>query len=124
MLTSLDRLNSKILPEPNSGCWLWTGCQCHDGYPQTREPETQKKVYAHRLIYELARGIIPKDHDLDHTCFVRSCVNPDHLRPLHYSINRGLNQTPRIKMSADERRRRDAERHRTARKGKCHALAS
>lgn len=34
----------------------------------------------HRLAYEVSRGEIPEGHDVDHTCFVRHCVNPAHLR--------------------------------------------
>ena len=28
----LDRLFSKVIPEPNSGCWLWTGFVGSRGY--------------------------------------------------------------------------------------------
>ncbi|KKL25993.1 hypothetical protein LCGC14_2399770, partial [marine sediment metagenome] len=26
-----QRIADKIVPEPNSGCWLWTGCEVRAG---------------------------------------------------------------------------------------------
>jgi hypothetical protein len=114
MPTPLERLNRKIIPEPNTGCWLWLGCLCHDGYPQTRWPVTQKRGYAHRLVYELMVGPIPDSHELDHTCFVRDCVNPDHLRPLTPTENKKYRKVPGV--SKEELVRRGRERARENRK--------
>jgi Zn finger protein HypA/HybF involved in hydrogenase expression len=68
-----ERILDKIEPEPNSGCWLWSGRLNHDGYPLL----SGRRV--HRVIYELLVGPIIKPH-LDHKCRTRSCVNPAHLR--------------------------------------------
>lgn len=35
---------------------------------------------AHRVAWELHNGEIPEGLQLDHTCHVRTCVNPEHLR--------------------------------------------
>lgn len=79
-----ERIQSKIMPEPNSGCWLWTGYVAPNGYGkmQVKLPGggwTTK--YAHREIYKAVKGEIPPGLDIDHRCRQRCCVNPDHLRP-------------------------------------------
>lgn len=69
-------------PEPNSGCWLWSGTCSPGGYAQITHtsPHTGKKAkWAHRLAYEIFKGPIPEDSEIDHRCRVRCCVNPDHL---------------------------------------------
>lgn len=69
------RALDNYIPEPNSGCWLWLGMVNHDGYAML----TGRKR-AHRVMYEREVGPIPKGLQLDHLCFVRSCVNPAHLK--------------------------------------------
>lgn len=85
----IDRLNSRFVPEPNSGCWLWDGAVSHDGYPYLKL--TNKTLYAHRALYELRCEPIPEGLTLDHLCRVRSCVNPAHMQPvtLRENIARG-----------------------------------
>lgn len=70
------RFFEKIMPEPNSGCWLWTACLVK-GYGQFYADG--KRHYAHRMAYQMFRGLIPDGLQLDHLCRVRCCVNPDHL---------------------------------------------
>ena len=36
----------------------------------------------HRHIYENHVGLIPEDHEVDHMCRNRSCINPEHLQTL------------------------------------------
>ena len=73
-MTAEELFWTKVEPEPNSGCWLWTGYTNRDGYGCFR-----RDLLAHRFAYELYRGAIPAGLTLDHTCRVRSCVNPAHL---------------------------------------------
>jgi hypothetical protein len=65
------------MPEPNSGCWLWTGAVSSEGYAVFEV--AGKQVRAHRFSYERYRGKIPGDLTIDHLCRVRCCVNPNHL---------------------------------------------
>jgi hypothetical protein len=91
MKTLMDRLMSKISPEPNSGCWLWLST-CSDGYGQIRKDG--KYVQAHRVAYELIRGPIPIGLELDHLCRVRCCVNPFHLEAVTHPEN--LRRSPLV----------------------------
>jgi hypothetical protein len=62
------------IPEPNTGCWLWTrGCSA-DGYGTGNRSQ-----YAHRWSYELANGPIPAGMYVLHRCDTPACVNPGHL---------------------------------------------
>jgi hypothetical protein len=75
----------RISPEPNSGCWLWTGSVNKAGYGLFWTGAAQR--LAHRCSYELHVGPIPAGLTLDHLCRVRCCVNPDHLEPVTQGDN-------------------------------------
>jgi len=78
-----DNMLRRIEPEPMSGCWLWSGPLDAYGYASVSEKRASGKwttTKAHRLIYKMLVGPITKP-TLDHLCRIRSCVNPDHLRP-------------------------------------------
>ena len=72
--------------EPTGFCWLWTSYCMKNGYGQTSKG-AGKKVYPHRVAYELLVGQIPEGLVLDHLCRVRNCVNPDHLEPVTSAEN-------------------------------------
>lgn len=90
-MTEEERFAAFVSPEPNSGCWLWMGCDDGNGYGMFR-PFRRRMVKAHRFSYALHCGPIPADKILDHLCRVRCCVNPKHLEPVSYQENaqRGL----------------------------------
>lgn len=75
-----DRFMAKVSPEPNSGCWLWMGCDAGEGYGKFFYNGRARK--AHRAAYELLVGEIPPGLQIDHLCRNPSCVNPDHLEPV------------------------------------------
>lgn len=85
-----DRFWSKVIPEPNSGCWLWLGAGS-GGYGHTWAVGGRKWL-AHRLAFEVLVGPVPKGLDLDHLCRNRGCCNPAHLEPVTHRENarRGL----------------------------------
>lgn len=95
--TFLQRMH----PEPNSGCWLWSGMLDRHGYG--RFHSEKGGVFAHRWAYQHFKGEIPKGLVLDHLCRVPCCVNPDHLEPVTIgeNVRRGnAGVHHRIKMKA------------------------
>src|SRR5216683_6645346 len=73
-----ERFEEKYIPEPNSGCWLWTAAILSHGYGIISVTRCKFEL-AHRVSYELHKGKIPYGLEIDHLCKVRCCVNPDHL---------------------------------------------
>ena len=71
-------------PIPETGCivFLWSANRkyANGGDDYVRVNWEGKRVLAHRLSWEQERGAVPTGLVLDHTCRVRSCINPDHLR--------------------------------------------
>ena len=80
-----ERLARNSIPEPNTGCILWTAVCDRGGYARMSLGRTMAS--AHRVAYELANGPIPEGLDIDHKCRVRSCVNPEHLEPVSHREN-------------------------------------
>jgi hypothetical protein len=72
------RFESKFIPEPFSGCWLWITGLFSTGYGQFYYIG-EKNSHAHRVAWTLYRGEIPKGLQVLHLCDTRCCVNPDHL---------------------------------------------
>lgn len=80
-----DRFYEKMIPEPNSGCWLWLAGADQYGYGKFHL--NGKKITAQRASYILHVGDIPQGHEIDHLCKNPTCVNPDHLRAVTKSEN-------------------------------------
>lgn len=82
----LERFLSKFEVNPDTMCWEWTATLSQSGYPQIGL-EGRKTGYAHRLSHELFNGTIPSGYQVDHLCFVKKCVNPDHLEAVTQQEN-------------------------------------
>jgi hypothetical protein len=74
---------ANVSPEPNTGCWLWTGAACRpgfkssNGYGQVRQGARLLK--AHRVAWEFENGPITGGMFVCHRCDMTLCVNPSHL---------------------------------------------
>lgn len=70
-----ERFWDKVIPDPNTGCWLWVGAIGKGGYGNFYFQG--RHVNAHRVVFD----VVHDDHTAiaDHLCEVKSCVNPDHL---------------------------------------------
>ncbi len=73
-----ERYDHLIIPEPNTGCWLWTAGAATFGYGVLSV--NGKTVNTHRLAYEAIHGEgSAKGWEIRHRCDNPPCVNPDHL---------------------------------------------
>lgn len=85
----IDAFHKSYEKITESGCWIWMKCE-RNRYGVLSIND--KLRYAHRFSYELHRGPIEEGMTIDHLCFVRQCVNPDHLEvvTLVENTRRGL----------------------------------
>lgn len=71
----------------NGECWVLPGQKAR---PVLRDREGRSRG-AHKLLYELAHGPVPKDYDVHHCCENPRCINPVHLkaieRPEHHRLH-------------------------------------
>jgi hypothetical protein len=130
----------RIMPEPNSGCWIWVGAVTGVGYGQWKPYTGAKRLMAHRVAYELFRGPIPDGFVLDHICRFPLCVNPFHLEIVTQQINtlRGIGPTSKnakktqcpkghpldgdnLYMTPDGRRNCKQCRYESVRRYQCHS---
>lgn len=72
-----SRFQKYASPEPNTGCWLWSGGSNNGRYGHLRIGS--KFVSAHRYSWLIHRGEIGRGQVICHHCDVPMCVNPDHL---------------------------------------------
>jgi hypothetical protein len=72
----LELFPDRVTPEPNTGCWIWTGAKDSNGYGLIRREK--KGIAMHRFSYGLTRTPTP-GMQIMHRCDVKLCVNPEHL---------------------------------------------
>ena len=72
-----DRIEAMSIPEPNSGCRIWTGAVSSKGYGSIRI--NGKSLGAHRVAYELEKGPIPAGMMVCHHCDLPPCIEATHL---------------------------------------------
>ena len=81
----LERHFDKFVPEPNTGCWIWTAGLSTGRASYPSAGWEGKVVRVTRIICEEAYGPPPSSkhnalHNTANGCIGGLCVNPDHLR--------------------------------------------
>lgn len=93
--TTYERLMSKVDQQgpvpahaPELGaCWIWTGSISASGYGSFWSGPDLRVQLTHRWMYRHVHGIEDPNHVIDHRCFRKNCVNPDHLREITFKQN-------------------------------------
>lgn len=82
-----EKVGVSDVADPDA-CWLWRGSTWL-GYGRFNLSGARpvKTTLAHRFLYELLIGPVPRELSLDHLCRVRNCVNPVHLEPVTHAEN-------------------------------------
>jgi len=76
--TRTKRFEAKFIPEPNTGCWLWTAARRGAGYGGFRDRGRIRR--AHRVSYEIYNNVnVSSGIQVLHKCDTPLCVNPDHI---------------------------------------------
>jgi hypothetical protein len=71
----------------SNGCWevyKYAGYRSGEGYARIphRESGARVKLFAHVESYRLHKGEIPEGYEIDHLCYNKLCINPEHLEPV------------------------------------------
>jgi hypothetical protein len=98
------RFWKKVSPEPNSGCWLWTGAENGNGYGTIARglrdrlgDDRAHAVASHRAAFHHLVRPLRRDEVIDHRCRNTFCCNPAHLEPVTMAVNteRGVSKERR-----------------------------
>lgn len=75
----IARFWDMVYPDPNSGCFLWSGAASPHGYGRFQRSRPRKTIQAHHFAWLTDGRDLPVGLHLCHKCDTPPCVNPDHL---------------------------------------------
>ena len=78
-------------------CWRWNRGHQSRGYGTTRQG------LIHIVSQKVFNGPVPDGWEVDHTCFVKDCLNPAHLEAVPQHVNRER-AAERYRVSMEKRR--------------------
>jgi hypothetical protein len=87
-----DRLESRVLLDPVTGCKIWQGQTDGKEDPYGRVSYKGQTIGAHIAMWKAVFGKIRKGYDVDHGCNVRLCIEYTHLKPVTKLKNQRLRQ--------------------------------
>lgn len=82
-----ERFWEKIDVRGDNDCWEWLACKGRTGYGRIRLPRKRETGNAHRIVYTLTYGNVPRGKIVCHRCGNPSCCNPKHLYAGTFSDN-------------------------------------
>jgi hypothetical protein len=105
----LEWIRDRVEIDPERGCWIWQGRVSAKGYGVTSVAGSGP-VRIHRLAWELHHGrSLPDGAMALHSCDVRECCNPEHIRPGTALENaRDMAERKRGRVARGEAKRRTA----------------
>lgn len=75
-----ERFWKYVIPEPNTGCWLWMAAGNRHGYGRLGTAgRGSRRMLAHVISWTIHKGPVPEGMVVCHRCDVPWCVNPGHL---------------------------------------------
>jgi hypothetical protein len=71
----------------DNDCLIWQGAVQSSGYGSVTAGKRGKSMLVHRKVWELVNGPIPDGLTIDHLCFVKLCINVEHMEVVTRSEN-------------------------------------
>src|SRR5699024_862664 len=66
-----ESFEARTMPVTETGCLLWTGASCADGYGYISVDGSV--IRTHRYAWEREYGPVPEGMHIDHKCYTRAC---------------------------------------------------